>query len=291
MISRKLIKPAICLLAVLLFGVTPVGAGTINVDDDNITCLSFSGQPDPYAVVYCGIQNAILDAVSGDEIIVANGTYTEQLVIDKDLTLTGAGKDVTVIQSPTSLTQFFTTSGDNYPIVYIHDTASVTIEGLTVDGLGLGNSNSRFIGIGFWNAGGSVTDVRLTGVRETPFSGAQHGVSIYAYNDTGGPYTISVSGVAIDDMQKTGIALGGEGLTGTVSDTTVIGNGPTTVTAQNGIQLGYGTTGSITNCEVSGMWYTGTGNWSASGILLYYYLAPVSGVTLSNNTVTGVRVD
>jgi hypothetical protein len=101
-----------------------------------------------------------------------------------------------------------------------------------------------------------VTDVRLTGVRDTPFSGAQHGVSIYAYNTTGGPYTINVSGVAIDDMQKNGMALSGTGLTATVSDSTVTGYGPTDITAQNGIQIGYGATGSITGCEVSGVNYT-----------------------------------
>jgi parallel beta-helix repeat protein len=134
---------------------------------------------------------------------------------------------------------------------------------------------------GFWNSGGDLLDVRLTGVRDTPFGGAQHGVSLYSYNDTGGPYTINLTGVDVDDMQKTAFALGGAGLIANVVNCTTVGAGPTTVTAQNGIQIGYGATGSIIGCEVSGMNYTGSG-WSASGILLYY---PDPGMILSNNNV------
>ncbi len=251
---------------------------TVWVDDDY--CYNCANDGHTWGFdAFDNIQDGV-NAVDGSVVNVAAGTYEEQVVINKNLTLTGAGKDVTVIQSPVALTEYFTTSSNNYPVVYIHDTDNVAVENLTVDGLGRGNGNYRFQGIGFWNAGGSVNNVRLTAVRDTPFSGSQHGVSIYAYNNTGGPYNIEISGVDIDDMQKGGIALNGSGLTANVSNCTVTGNGPTTVTAQNGIQF-YGPTGSITNCEVSGMSYIGP-DWSASGILLYY---PASGMILSNNSV------
>lgn len=227
------------------------------------------------------IQDGVNTVISGGLVHVAAGMYEEQVLISKELTMTGAGKDVTIIQSPVALTEYFTTSDDNYPIIYIHDIAGAVIESLTVDGLGRGNGNYRFVGIGYLNAGGDLLDVRLTGVRDTPFSGAQHGVSVYSYIDDGGPYTLNLTGVDVDDMQKTAFALSGVGLTANVVNCTTAGAGPTTVTAQNGIQIGYGATGSITGCEVSGMNYTGP-DWSASGILLYY---PDPGMILSNNNV------
>jgi len=214
-----------------------------------------------------------VDLVTGSTVNVMAGTYEEQVVVSEDLTLAGAGKETTVIQSPITLTEYFTTSANNYPIVYIHD-ANVTIEDFTIDGLGRGNANYRFNGIGFWNAGGSVTNVRLTGVRDTPFSGTQHGVGIYAYNNTGGPYTIDLSGVAIDDFQKNATALSGDGLTANFSNCTVIGHGLTDVTAQNGIQIGFGAGGTVTDCSVSDIAYNDT-TWGASA-MLFYQAAPVN---------------
>jgi pectin methylesterase-like acyl-CoA thioesterase len=52
---------------------------------------------------YSTIQGAVTSAVSGDTVNVATGTYTEQLVIDKNLTLVGsAGAATTIIQAPLS---------------------------------------------------------------------------------------------------------------------------------------------------------------------------------------------
>ncbi len=201
-------------------------------------------------------------------VMVTAGVYEEQVDITKDLTLSGDGLATTTIQSPPTLAESFATgSNNNFPVVFIHD-ADVDVDGFTVDGLGRGNANYRFVGVAFFNGGGSLTDMLVTGVRDEPFSGSQHGVSVYAYNDDGGPYAIDLIGVEVADMQKTGIALGGEGLTATVDNCTVTGQGPTTVTAQNGIQMAYGTGGSITNCNIADIGYTG-GSWIASGVLLY----------------------
>ncbi len=228
-----------------------------------------------------------VDLVTGSTVNVMAGTYEAQVVIGKELTLVGAGKDVTVIQSPTTLTEYFTTSADNYPIVYIHD-EDVTIENFTIDGLGRGNANYRFVGIGFWNAGGSITNVDLTGVRDTPFSGAQHGVGVYAYNNTGGPYTIDLSGVTIDDFQKNATALSGDGLTANLSNCTVIGHGLTNVTAQNGIQIGFGAGGTVTDCSVSDIAYDDT-TWGASGMLFYWAtLVDVSGSCSVSNSQSSI---
>jgi len=136
-----------------------------------------------------------------------------------------------------------------------------------VDGYGRGNSNYRFVGIGFWKAGGSVEDCYVLNIQNTPFSGAQHGVGIYAYNANTGTYTVNVTGTTVTEYQKNGMALMGNGLTATVAGCTAIGKGAITTTAQNGIQISYGAAGTVADCAISGHMYTGSG-WASTGLLV-----------------------
>jgi hypothetical protein len=230
---------------------------------------------------YATIQAAIdaTETQGGDQISVAAGTFVEQVVVTKALTITGAGCGSTIIRSPATLAQSFTTSGPNTnkPVVFVNG-VDATIQNLTIDGAGLGNANVRFVGLAFYNGGGEGANLCIQHVEDTPFSGAQHGVGVYAYNSTGGPYAIELDHVAVTDFQKTGIALMGEGLTVNVHDCTTTGQGYTDVTAQNGIQLSDGATGAITACKVTDLGYTG-GTWAASGLLV----SDASGsVTVSN---------
>ncbi len=214
------------------------------------------------------IQAAVDAADPGDDVNVLAGTYEEQVEIAKNISLIGEDAATTTVQAPPTLGTYFMT-GTNYnrPILYVHD-ADVDFSNLTIDGLGRGNANYRFVGIGFWNAGGSVTDCHVTRIIDTPFSGSQHGNGIYAHNNTGGPYAIDMTGVTVDLFQKNGITLIGAGLTATVTGCDVQGAGPTSVTAQNGIQMGYGSGGSITDCSIDGLAWIGA-SWVAAGILLY----------------------
>ena len=218
---------------------------------------------------YGTIQAALDAAAAGDAITIAAGHYEEQLHITvDDLTVTGAGVDATFVDSPGSLALSYTTSADNYPVVFVDNCTGLSLSNLTVDGLGRGNANYRFQGIGFWNAGGAVSDARVANVTDTPFSGAQHCVGIYAYNTTGGPYTIDVTDVLVDGYQKGGIAVNGAGATANFTRVTTHGAGATDVTAQNGLQIGFGAAGTVTECDVADHTYTG-GGWWAGGVLVY----------------------
>ncbi|RLE27222.1 hypothetical protein DRJ54_08015, partial [Candidatus Acetothermia bacterium] len=265
-----------------------VAPPVVYVDDDFVG-LGYGDDPagpgvavgyDAFGTIAEGI-----DAVGDSTVNVGEGTYEEQVVIEKDLELVGSGGG-TIIESPVSLTEFFHTVKDNYPIVLVRNGATATIKDLTVDGLGRGNGNYRFIGIGFYNAGGVVDNVEIRNIADTPFSGAQHGIAIYAYNDDGQSRTLEVMNSSIHDFQKNAMALNGAGLTVNVHGNTVTGIGPTPLIAQNGIQVGWDATGTVSGNAVSGVWYTGA-NWGSSGILLY---APGAGVSVTNNDVVNCQL-
>ncbi len=254
--------------------VGPVATYTFtNVTDGHTIAASFVQmlvQNTDTGLYYATIQAAIdaTETVAGHTIAVGAGTFEEQVEVNKALTITGAGCGTTVIRSPALLTASFTTPGPNVnkPVVFVNG-VDATIQNLTIDGGGLGNSNYRFVGLAFWNGGGKGADLCIEHIEDTPFSGAQHGVGVYAFNETGGPYAIELDHVTVTDFQKTGIALLGTGLTVNVHDCTATGKGYTGVTAQNGIQLSAGATGAITACKVSDIGYTGSG-WAASGLLV-----------------------
>jgi hypothetical protein len=228
-------------------------------------------------------------ANAGDVVHIDAGTYEEQVEIDRDLVLQGAGAGLTEILSPVDLSLYF---GTNYPVVYIHDADDVELHDLTVDGAGRGNANYRFVGVGFSNAGGGIYDCDVLDIRDTPFSGAQHGVAVYAYNTDGSPRTIDVQGCTITGFQKNAMALNANDttpLTVDVSGNTITGAGATDVTAQNGVQV-WATAGSgnVADNTISGIGYDNTAattKWVASSVLSYW-----TPLTVTGNTISGTHV-
>jgi hypothetical protein len=218
---------------------------------------------DAFATIQDGI-----DHVGGSTVNVLAGTYEEQIEITKPLILKGAGASSTTIKSPATLTKFFVTGPNNYPIVYVHDASGVTISDFTVDGAGRGNANYRFIGIGYRNAGGTVSSCTIKDVRNTPIDGSQHGVGLYAFADDGTARTLDVVANTIYGFQKNGMALSGANLTVLAKGNNVTGAGPVNFIAQNGIQLGINATGVIDSNAVSGFAYTPY-TWTSTGILVY----------------------
>lgn len=235
------------------------------------------------------IQSCIDQAGSTDIVRIKSGTYIEQVYINKnDINIFGSGKDNTFIKCPATLA--LATPGGKKPVVYFDACTGTTLGLVTVDGDGKGNANNSFVGVGFWNSGGGLSSVDVIGVRDTPFSGAQHGVGVYAYNNTGGPYSMYLENVSVSDFQKNAFALSGNGLSVTLNGITVTGAGSTSVTAQNGIQIGYGATGSVTNSSVTGIHYIDNippVDWTATAILLY----DAGNIDISSTTVSNSQTN
>jgi len=233
---------------------------------------------------YGTIQAAINDAQPGDTILVAEGTYDEQVIIDKDLAIQGAG-NTTVIQ-PSQATadnfQLFSRKASaNLPTaaIIVVDQAgvtSVTIKDLKVDG-SLVNSvpaeATMFVGILWRGTGGTIDSVTVEGI------GITNGNAIYI-TSYGKTVTTEVKECTISGFLKNGITANHAGLTANIHNNTVTGSGPTDAVAQNGIQVGFGATGSVVENTVSDIAYTGGGN-EACGILFYD-----SSGTARDNTVT-----
>ncbi|MDZ7848256.1 MAG: hypothetical protein U5L96_16700 [Owenweeksia sp.] len=171
--------------------------------------------------------------------------------------------------------------------MYGHD-ANINILDLTVDGDGQGNTNHRYFGIGFNNAGGNIRNVEVSGVRHTPLNGAQGGNGIFVNATSGSARTIHVDRCTVYDYQKTGMIFSGADLTAMVDSNTVTGAGPLGLglPAQNGIQF-YGTNGgNITNNTISDIRYT-ENSYVASGIITFFDLNPL---TITGNSLNEVEV-
>src|SRR5215208_1035574 len=83
------------------------------------------------------IQAAVNAAAPGDTIRVDSGTYREEVVIEKDLTVRGAGAGATIIRAPATLTPYgvhLPTGRSLTAIVRIGRGAHVRASGLTVAG-------------------------------------------------------------------------------------------------------------------------------------------------------------
>jgi hypothetical protein len=245
------------------------------------------------------------------------GTYSEQVTILDSLVLTkapGASGPVT-IQLPAavgdnqttglSTTNCQATDGANEitaPQSVIEVCAagpggtntygvSVAISGVTVEG-NWPNSVCYDSLYGILVGGGaslSLTGSTVEEIGAYPLNGCQGGVGVQVgLEPTSQVGHASLSDDVIETYQKNGITVDGPGSTADIDHVVVTGAGATPSIAQNGIQISNGATGSVTKSTVTGNNYTGTGNASSTGILVFGGCgAPLSRrVTISANSLS-----
>jgi len=289
------------ILAIFVFVILAF-AGTASAETFTVNETGWWNETWDYNASSTPIQAAIDNATAGDTINVAAGTYNEQVVIDKALTLQGAG-DTTIIQ-PTTIPQVFNrkkvggteslpTNAIGVATVNTETPNSVTIKNLMVDGSAVTNwgTGNKNVGIFYQGTGGVIDNVTLDGGAADTYGDA---IYVSAFEET---IEVEIGNCDINgNFSKNGITCNYPGLTASIHDNTVAGSGPIDNPIQNGIQIGFGATGTISNNTVSNNCWTGqsctTSNDpttdveadGAAGILLYH---PSGAVEVNGNTLTG----
>ncbi len=120
-------------------------------------------------------------------------------------------------------------------------------------------------------------------IGDSPLDGVQYGLGIYVYGLGSGPYVAKgdITNNTLWNYQKNGIVV--KGGTVNVLNNTLIGQGPVSFIAQNGVEVAYGSVGSIKNNIIFGHSYTGPANASSGGVLLIG--GACFGQTIQANTV------
>ncbi len=215
---------------------------------------------------YQTIQGAVDAAASGDEIRIAAGTYTEQVVIaSKNLKLIGSPG--AVLQARPKLSATLTPYGDPnvQALLAIAHCDEVTVRGLTLDGKQLGPDNPGLGGVVFHGSSGRLEHCLVKGFRlATGVGGVGFGAGNFPYLGRP-PQEIRVlgnhfedNGVAIvitaDDAVENDVRLHFR-----IQGNTIAGSGPTDAEVQTGINARNGVTGEISNNTITDYIYTGAG--------------------------------
>lgn len=213
------------------------------------------------------VQAAINFAVDNEVVNLGPGVFVEQLSITKNITLLGTSGSV--IQAPVTLTNSYPVGTTPiHPVIFIGNGATAVIDNLVVDGNSQGTgSNYRFMGILILNANATIQNTSVINFTDPTFGGTQHGIAIYARNTDGVTRTVNIRNNTISNYQKGGIVVSGTGLSANIINNTITGVGPTSMIAQNGIQIGDGADALISGNTISGNWYTGLNE--STGILLF----------------------
>jgi parallel beta-helix repeat protein len=285
--------PSLFLLACLVvcFAIRPALAQDANqqpnilVDDDKVQCPT---------AAYTSIQAAVNAAKSGDVIRVCAGTYHEQVVIGKSLSLE-ADNGVIVIPSGVVANAASLSSAEPIAtIILVKNSENVNLQGFIVDGSanGLTACGPTLIGILYQDASGSIAHNAVRNVRlANDLTGCQSGLAIDVESSSSGQSSVTIADNSVDGYQKNGITADEPGTEVFVTNNAVTGLGPTTGAAQNGIQIGFGAQGRVTNNVVADNIYSPCESATncpsnATGILIYQS----DGVRVERNTVGSNQV-
>jgi len=262
--------------------------------------------------------NSVQAAVNA---VPANGTvylcgavpFEEQVFLGKSVTITG-GPGAS-IKSPTTAAGFAPSSDTRFPLQFQNQNlfapqaivvvtgrdTKATIKGIEVRGPLPGNNScaNREYGVLVLEGFLHLTQASVTNAQDAnpSLNGCQFGVGVqvgsknwrYAdFTQVVENFTAyaEIEKTTISGYAKNGIVIDGSGSDGDIHDNRVSGFGPTSVVAQNGIEIVRGATGEVYHNSVSANQYTGIGGASSTGVLLFGGCGDplVTNVDVHNNT-------
>jgi len=231
-------------------------------------------------VEYYHTIQAAIDATStlaGHTIEVAAGTYDEQVVIDKSLTLQGAG-DTTVIQ-PSGASILITVKTTPWlgtgtkemaSVVFVDTTgAQVTIKDLKIDGSGItevpaGVGGDWVAGLAYLETSGTIEN--LTVIGNPSLACRTCGIWASAVADAA---LVEVTGCSVIGYNRGSIYACGGTLTVDFNYNEIYGPGEIVAQVPNGMFFLEGVNGSATYNTITDLGYTGIGEYRSTGIGTY----------------------
>ncbi|MGH2809149.1 MAG: right-handed parallel beta-helix repeat-containing protein [Actinomycetota bacterium] len=168
------------------------------------------------------ISDAVLAAPAGSTINVCPGTYPEQLVIRKSLTLVGSGDD-SVISTPEALASVSIDSVSYQALIRLDSPApgliDVILDDLRIDG-GHGMTGLNATGVLFSNVDGVIKDSSIVDIG--PAQGSHNrGFAIRLVKGA----DVEISGNEVTGYQRAGVTIDGDSA-GNVHDNTFQGSSP-----------------------------------------------------------------
>jgi hypothetical protein len=273
--------------------VTAQPPGEVWVDDD-----FDSGTPGWNVTRFAVVKNGIDAVTSGGTVHVAAGTYDEQVVIEKTLTLQGAGVTTVIKPSAGNLTQVFTGlfwSGGtrNVAGIIVADVtggSSVTIENLKVDESLVTTKPAGadcLAGIFYRETGGLIDTVTIAGTGAWSSSDKAYGIYLSAATN---PVSVEITGSRITNVDTNGIEVMGNKLTANINHNTITGRGSVTDEVQNGVNVGRDAVATVNYNAISNLIYQPKTSWAA-GIMFYHHVSPTGrSATANNNTITNCQI-
>ena len=240
------------------------------------------------------VQHGVDEACDGNTVQVDAGTYPEQIVIAKPLTVIGAGKNLTILKPNSVAANTTSLSSGNpiAPIVLVNGVTTapgVSLNQFSVDGTtaAFNSCLPGYVGVYYRNGHGAADNLHVTHVFHPSAPGCQAVIGILVQSGGGGSAAADISNTDIDNYGKNGITCNEANTTCNVTDSTITGRGPVPPNdaAQNGVQIAFGAAGSIVGNQIHDNFYSPQ-TVCSSGVL-----ALSDGLTIQGNVIDGNLCD
>ena len=234
------------------------------------SALGLSAASSPSAAISTCVFTPAAPGSNGTMLLAADCTTDVPITVPDTVTLDGNGHTITAVDP---------LGGHFVGAVVTNETAGSTIHVTNLTIVGQFGADvcdpgaDRLRGILFSGASGTITHNQLFMIRQGPSSGCQEGNAIEVRNFPGEEtmsaserVRVTISDNLVRNYQKTGILVNGLA-DAIVGRNTVNGDGPSTVIAQNGIQIGFGATALVSANTITGNDYTPT-SFFACGMIV-----------------------